>query len=292
MEEQQWSELGVDVRRPSAARVHDYLLGGDCNFEADRLLARQVLEAMPDAARLARANRDFQRRAIELLVAEGVNQFLDIGSGIPTAHGSVHECARRHDPLARVAYVDVDPVAVEHGSVLLAGDDRAVIVRGDVCAPTAILRDPVVCRTIDFARPVGVLLLAVLHFVSDAGQARAIIDQLARRVAPGSFFVLSHLVPETPRSFTQLGEIMVGLEPVDPGVVHLRAWRPDPSADEGEPVQDELVVGVWRRPPASDALASADEAGAFGRGEQWRGLDGGDLAQRADCGGKKRVERV
>src|SRR5688572_15286219 len=143
----------------TAARIYDYYLGGVHNFSADRAAAQQVTSVFPFIPTAARANRAFLGRAVRVLVAAGVRQFLDIGSGIPTV-GNVHEIAQAVAPDARVAYVDIDPVAVSEGQELLAGNDRAVALLGDLRDPQAVLAHPGVRRLLDFGQPTALLLAA------------------------------------------------------------------------------------------------------------------------------------
>src|SRR3954447_22751324 len=143
MERPDWAPEGVDLDRPSAARVYDYFLGGAHNFAVDRELAEQIARMTPNIGDTMRANRSFLRGAVRFLVGEGITQFLDIGSGIPTV-GNVHEVAQQADSRARVVYVDSDPVAVAHSRAILAGDEHTVVVHADVRQPETFLEDPTV----------------------------------------------------------------------------------------------------------------------------------------------------
>ena len=146
----------ADFERPSQARIYDYLLGGSHNFAVDREAARVLISMVPDVPLIAQANRAFLRRAVRFLVAAGIRQFLDLGSGVPTA-GNVHEVARQLAPDARVVYVDIDPVAVAEGRQILAGEDRIVVLQEDARRPERIVGHPAVRELLDFDRPVGVL---------------------------------------------------------------------------------------------------------------------------------------
>src|ERR1022692_433189 len=159
---------GVDTQRANVARVYDYLLGGSHNFLADQDLGRAMAAVEPNVRAIARANRAFLGRAVRFLAGAGIRQFLDIGSGIPT-QGNVHEVAHQANPGARVAYVEVDPVAIAHSKAILAGHDNAAIVDGDLREPEKILAHDAIGRLIDFSQPVGLLLVSVLPFISDAG---------------------------------------------------------------------------------------------------------------------------
>src|SRR5690348_3004214 len=161
-----WAPEGVQVDRPSAARIYDYLLGGSHNFAADRAVAEQAIAAIPDLVTQARGNRAFMNRAVRFLLGQGVRQFLDLGSGIPTV-GNVHELARRTAPDARVVYVDLDPVAVAHSRHVLSGIDEVVAVQADMRRPAEILADERVRAVLDFDQPIAILAVAVLHAISD-----------------------------------------------------------------------------------------------------------------------------
>src|SRR4051812_3645423 len=167
MERPAWAPRSIDITVPSVSRMYDYYLGGSHNFEVDREAARRAMEFMPGLPKVMQANRAFLRRAVRFAVGEGVTQFLDIGSGIPT-FGNVHEVAQAAAPGARVVYVDHDPVAVAHSEAVLEGDEGAGVVAGDLRKPRDILASSEVGRLIDLNRPVALLLVAVLHFVEDA----------------------------------------------------------------------------------------------------------------------------
>ncbi len=141
MERPAWAPQGIDISVPSVSRIYDYYLGGSHNFEVDREAARKAMEFMPGLPKIMQANRAFMRRAVRYAVQEGVTQFLDIGSGIPT-FGNVHEVAQAADPEARVVYVDHDPVAVAHSRAVLDGNDRAAVVTADLRKPREILAAP------------------------------------------------------------------------------------------------------------------------------------------------------
>jgi hypothetical protein len=183
-----WVPPGVDTKRANVARVYDYWLGGSHNFLADQDAARATAAVQPSVRMSARANRAFLGRAVRFLAANGIRQFLDIGSGIPT-EGNVHEIAQRADPDARIVYADVDPVAVAHSRALLDGSQGAAVIEADLREPAEILRNATVRGMIDFAQPVGLLLVAVLHFLADADDPWRIVATLRdpavlRRVRP------------------------------------------------------------------------------------------------------------
>jgi SAM-dependent methyltransferase len=256
----------VDVTRPSAARVYDYFLGGAHNFEVDRQLAEQVGALTPNLAETMRANRGFLRRAVRFLVGEGIDQFLDIGSGIPTV-GNVHEVAQEADPTARVVYVDVDPVAVSHSRAILAGNDRAGVVQADLREPERILAEARALGLLDLDRPLAILLAGVLHFIPDADDPYGIVERLRAVLAPGGFLLISHATqdrqpPEvleaqrlsartgteiTLRSHADLARFFGDLTLVDPGLVFLPEWRPDAPQTEEHPERIGAYGGVARR---------------------------------------------
>ncbi|MGY2062369.1 SAM-dependent methyltransferase, partial [Nocardia gipuzkoensis] len=185
-----WAPEGIDLDRPSASRVYDYFVGGMHNFEIDRTLARQIEAFTPNVAETMRANRDLLRRCVRFLVDAGIDQFLDLGSGIPTV-GNVHEVAQARNPAARVIYADIDPVAVAHSRAILDGNPDAMVVQADVAAPEAILSDPQVRDLLDFDRPIAVLLLGVLHFVPEEAEPGKCVARLQEAVAPGSYLAIT-----------------------------------------------------------------------------------------------------
>jgi hypothetical protein len=235
----------IDWRKPSPARVYDVHLGGSHNFAVDREVAAKVAAVMPELPELLRANRSFLRRAVLHLVRAGVRQFLDLGSGIPTV-GNVHEVALNADPSCRIVYVDNDPVAVSHSKSLLRGIPGAGAVLGDLRDPDAILSDSTVRELLDFTQPVGILLVAVLHFVSDEERPARIVRSYVDAVAPGSSLVVSHATAgdaehvrdaaqEYSRSVNgfylrgrqQVADLFGGLPLVEPGMTGVADWHPD-----------------------------------------------------------------
>jgi hypothetical protein len=197
MERPGWVPRGIDVDQPSIARVYDCYLGGFHNFTADRALVDEIRRALPGAPLFARANRTFLTSAVRHCVQQGVTQFLDLGSGIPTV-GNVHEVARKADPRARVVYVDSDPVAVAHSEAILDGDELAIIVEADLREPKRILEDPAVRKLLDFDRPIALLMVAVLHFIGDSEDPAGIVDEFAAPLVPGSYFIMSHATNDGP----------------------------------------------------------------------------------------------
>ena len=183
LDQSDWVPPEVDTKQANVARVYDYWLGGNHNFLADQDVARAITAIEPNAAAFARANRQFLGRAVRYLTTAGIRQFLDIGSGIPT-EGNVHQVAGQADPQARVVYVDVDPVAVAHSKTLLSGNPNAAVIQADLRDPQTILTQVQTRRLIDPAQPTGLLLVAVLHFLSDAEDPWQKVAALRRGLHP------------------------------------------------------------------------------------------------------------
>ena len=256
-----WAPAGVDLDRPSAARVYDYYLGGFHNFPADREMAKKAIQMWPELPLMMQANRAFLRRAVRFAVGQGVTQFLDIGSGIPTV-GNSHEVARLADPSSKVVYVDVDPVAVAHSRAILAGDASTAVVQADLRDPDRILADASVNRLLDLDQPIAILLVAVLHFVATEDNPLTVIARLRDAVVPGSLLVISHAsqdgqpeladshqrlyartpTPMTMRSQSEISDLFTGFELVPPGVVPIQQWRP-----EGRPEDSSDAAGGAKR---------------------------------------------
>jgi hypothetical protein len=258
----------------TAARIYDYFLGGTHNFPADREAAETILRMFPRTRMAAQVNRAFLRRAVRFLCARGVTQFLDIGSGIPT-EGNVHEIAQQAEPEARTVYVDIDPVAVSESQEMLEHNEFAVAIQGDAREPRSIVEHPLVRKVLDFDRPVAVLMVALLHFVADDDEAKAIVGHLMDALPSGSYLVVSHVVDETTPDYVQSEDVrrvhevyrkqtssmlrlrtrveveafFDGVELLEPGVVWLTDWRQEP----GDPI------------PAEDDIAYYVAAGGVGR---------------------------
>ncbi|MUT93903.1 SAM-dependent methyltransferase [Streptomyces sp. Z38] len=268
MERPAWAPRSIDITVPSVSRMYDYYLGGSHNFEVDREAARKAMEFMPGLPKVMQANRAFMRRAVRFAVSEGVTQFLDIGSGIPT-FGNVHEVAQVADPEARVMYVDRDPVAVAHSKVVLEGNDRADVLAADLRKPQEILGSDEVGRLIDLNRPVALLLVAILHFVEEADDPYGAVAELRGALAPGSMLVLTHatyegipLPPERAegavdvyrdmrnplimRTRDEIARFFEGYDMVEPGLVPMPRWRPDTAPEDEDPYAFSGLAGVGR----------------------------------------------
>jgi uncharacterized protein YbjQ (UPF0145 family) len=256
-----------DTDRPDAYRIYDYLLGGSFNFAADRAFARDLLDTLPWAREVARHNRAFLSRAVRFAAGSGVRQFLDLGSGIPTA-SRTDEIARAVDASCRTAYVDDNPIAVAHAEVLLDGDDHAQAVRADLRDPAGVLDLPAVTDLLDLSRPVALVVGAVLHFVPDADEPARILAYYRERLVPGSLLVLSHLThervpdevakavlqyrqgtsPVFDRARAEITALFDGWELLDPGVVFTVQWRPDHTEQSfDDATRAALLAGVGRR---------------------------------------------
>jgi len=262
-----WAAAGVDPTKPNIARVYDYWLGGRHNLVADRELAEAMATLDPWIPAACKANRAFLGRAVRFLTGQGIRQFLDIGSGIPTA-GNVHEVAQSTAPGARVVYVDRDPVAVTMGRKLLTGNDRADVVQADIRDLDAILGSPAVGRLIDFGEPVAIMLVAILHFVLDADEPYRLVQRLRDTAAPGSYLILSHVTLQDnealaaaaeriynsraadgqARSREQIAGFFGDWELAEPGLVYSPKWRPgSPDDVPDHPEKYWFLAGVARK---------------------------------------------
>ncbi len=247
----------VDVDRPSSARIYDYFLGGAHNFEVDREAAVALQQAHPAIGLGMRANRSYLRRAVSFLTSAGIDQFLDLGSGIPTV-GNVHEIAQRTNPDAHVVYVDLEPIAVTHGNTILAGNDRAVAIHADLRRPAEVLDHPDTKAMLDLERPIALIVAGVLQYVSDADDPAGVIAGYTDRLVPGSYLAMSHpsqddltherkagtstvgtvydrtATPFTYRTRSRFEALFTGLDLVEPGVVHMWSWHADADGEHNE----------------------------------------------------------
>ncbi|MEV7013099.1 SAM-dependent methyltransferase [Streptosporangium sp. NPDC051022] len=268
MADEEWTQRGIDVNTPSVARLYDYYLGGKDNFPVDRAAAEEVLSTVPEVRIAARENRAFLGRAVRFLAGSGIEQFLDIGTGLPT-QGNVHEVAHEINPDARITYVDYDPIVLAHARALLrASKGEVTVAPGDLREPEEILHSPEVLKHLDFTKPVAVLLVAIMHFITEADDPRRIVATLRDAVPSGSYLVLSHgthdFHPEAARKGTEVYEransplvlrsraeileLFDGFELVNPGLVWLPEWRPDDFPLYDDPSQSLAVCGVARKP--------------------------------------------
>ncbi|MGF7236730.1 MAG: SAM-dependent methyltransferase [Frankia sp.] len=255
-------ELNTDV--PHIARIYDYWLGGKDNFAADRAVAEQAMAAMPSMTASVKTNRAFLARAVNYLATEaGIRQFLDIGTGLPSANNT-HEVAQRAAPSSRIVYVDNDPIVLVHARALLSStpEGRTSYISGDLRDPDAILSRA--AEILDFTQPVALMLVAVMHCVPDEDDPYSVVRRLAAALAPGSYLVLSHpaadvnpsagagnaaarmnqMMPAkvTMRRRDDVARFFDGFELLEPGVVAATQWRTDDSAPTA------MWAGVGRRP--------------------------------------------
>lgn len=271
MTQQDWVPLDIDMTVPSMARTYDFILGGGHNFAVDREVGARMERAMPGLRHAARVNRAFLGRVVRFLVDQGVRQFLDIGSGIPTV-SNVHEVAQERDPRCRVVYVDRDPVAVAHSELMLAGNDRAAVLRADMRDPEQIMRSPQVERLLDLDQPVGLLMLLMLHWVPDDADPRGLLARYGAHLARGSYLAITHVTGDhqgeelteatdvlkrskspdqiTLRTRAGIAELFTGFALVEPGLVGCGEWRPRGPGDIADEPDMNLLVyaGVGHKP--------------------------------------------
>jgi hypothetical protein len=242
---------GVDTTVAHPARVYDYWLGGQNNFPADREAGERVLAATPGLQMRVRANRAFLVRAARFLAgAAGIDQFLDIGTGIPSANNT-HEVAQAINPSSRIVYVDNDPIVLVHAKALLTSTPQGAtdFIQADLRGPHRVLTSA--ARTLDLNRPVALILLGVLHLIQDVEDPWGIVSDLMAALPSGSYLAISHpavetnpgqreaqrrynervATPQTLRTRDDVARFFVGMEMIDPGLVQVHEWRPDPGDD-------------------------------------------------------------
>jgi hypothetical protein len=267
-----WAPDAIDIEVPSAARMYDYYLSGSHNFAADRALAEQAMRNWPHAQLFVQANRAFLTRVVTMLARDaGIDQFLDLGSGIPTV-GNVHEVALSVNPAARTLYVDSDAVAHAHGTALLASVPQARYLRADVRDPESVLTSPELNGFLDLNRPVAVLMFLVLPFVPDSDDPAGIVAAYREATCPGSYLALTHGTSDYQptstvenvtavyrqashtmnlRSKAQIAKILDGYELLEPGLTDTIAWRPDPDSEPdplgGDVAAYSMYAAVGRR---------------------------------------------
>lgn len=256
-------QFDIGVAHP--ARMYDYYLGGKTHFAADRAAADEVLQVLPEGRDMAISNRGFLGRAVRFLAAEGITQFLDIGTGIPSP-GSTSEVVHRVNPGARVVCIDNDPVVITHARALLRDGGPVSVVHADLRDPEGLLAAPGVTSALDWGKPVAVLLVAVLHFIRDQERPERIVQALKDAMPSGSYLVISHgtqdfspdhasaavrgydqaAAPFVLRSRDQVDRFFGGLDMVEPGLVQLPFWRPEGDID-GDPSKIWLYAGAGRK---------------------------------------------
>jgi len=263
-------EPRIDTTKPHAARMYDYYLGGKDHFAPDRETAQKAMASWPAVRTAVRENRAFLGRAVRYLVAEaGIRQFLDIGTGLPSAN-NVHEVAQGEAPSCRILYVDNDPIVLAHARALLTSSPqgKTAYIHADLRAPEKILKDRATTQTLDFSQPVALMLVAILHFLPDSDDPQPIIATLLDALPSGSYLVASHVTPEhdpegvgglertyqaaglptqsrTADEFADLA--FAGLAVVDPGVVLVSEWRPDSASPRPLAKEVNWYGGVGRK---------------------------------------------
>ncbi|GAB3559340.1 hypothetical protein J2S53_002537 [Actinopolyspora lacussalsi] len=255
---------GLDPYTPNIARMYDYFLGGSANFVADREAAEQLLRAFPGNQEWTHINRAFLGRAVRVCAEAGIDQFLDLGSGIPTK-GNVHEIAQQVNPAARVAYVDIETIAANHARQLLADDPLSSMTQADITDPQAVLNAPGVAELLDFDRPIAVLAVAILDIL-DLDDPAALMARYRDACVPGSALAISNSAmldiseeevggaqevfetTTTPtlrtRDHGEVLEMFAGYELLDPGVVPSAQWRPDEPVSEEYAARSNAYAGV------------------------------------------------
>ena len=264
-----WVPADIDTSVAHPARVYDYWLGGKDHFAADRALGDAIMAAVPTIKTMARANRAFSRRAVRYLAGEaGVRQFLHVGTGIP-AVGNTHEVAQEAAPAARVVYVDGDPIVLVHARALMTSHDAGAIgfILGDLREPEEILADPALAATLDLSQPVALMLVAELTYFRDEEDPRAMVSTLMDALPSGSYLAITHPTADfnaramagavaaacrggitlVPRSRAETEAFFTGLDLVEPGVVPVVSWRPDPGPQPG-PHSAYYYAGLARKP--------------------------------------------
>lgn len=259
-----WVSTNGDVERPNVARLYDYYLGGAHNFAVDREFAEKTMEKVPTAA-IVQHTRAFMRRAVRLCVARGIRQFLDLGSGIPTA-GNVHEVAQQADPTCRVVYVDNEPATVAHSRTMLRDNAGAAIAEADIRDVDAVLATPEVRGMLDLSRPVALLMVAILPCIRDDEHPVELVARYRDAIADGSHLVVSHLTadeqpdlveelvgvvaetstPIVARSKAEVEALVSGFDLVEPGLVLATRWRGEAEPATGAEAVSYGAVGVKR----------------------------------------------
>jgi hypothetical protein len=256
----------IDTTRPSIARAYDVVLRGNDNFEVDRAFVAEIAKVIPEIYDVATYNRLLLGRGVRFMLSQGITQFLDLGSGLPTVENT-HQVAQRTHPESRVVYVDNDPMVRAQGQALLAANERTAVVTSDLRDPAAILGDESVKRLIDLGRPVGVMLVGILHHLHDDEDPQGIVDAYMAAVPSGSHLFITHFCASSQESrdaeqkylallgtgrFRTVAEITAffdGFELVEPGVVPLPLWRPEADVPEELTVGQRLMFGGIARKP-------------------------------------------
>ncbi|WP_327139630.1 SAM-dependent methyltransferase [Nocardia sp. NBC_01327] len=263
----------VDTSQPSIARAYDAVLGGKDNYEADRLVARQLAETLPGIGDLARYNRAVLARGVRYLADEaGISQFLDLGAGLPTMENT-HQVAQRVRAQARVAYVDIDPMVLAHGRALLMENEYTTVITADLRQPDSVLAHPEVRALLDFTQPVAVMLVGILHHLHDSEDPQGVVDAYMSAVPSGSQLFITHFCDSGPeaheleqtflqflgtgrfRTHAEIARFFGDCALAEPGLVPLPLWRPDGVLPEHLPLHEQLtlderlmIAGIARKP--------------------------------------------
>ncbi|HKS44336.1 MAG TPA: SAM-dependent methyltransferase [Amycolatopsis sp.] len=262
------NEQAPQLDKPNAARVYDYFIGGKLNYAIDREFAHKVIDELSNVREVCLFNRYWLRRVVRFGIEQGIRQFLDIGSGMPT-EGHVHEVAQKLVPESRVVYVDNEPIAVAHSQIVLEGNERAAMVNADGEQPETIFGHPDTRRLLDLREPIMVIMAALVHFIPNDRNPAGLVAQYRDCIAPGSYFALSsdvndlqdpswlravEMYKETAnplylRSGEELAALLTGFDIVEPGVVFTPLWRPDNPEDIGpNPERAGIMAVVGRKP--------------------------------------------
>lgn len=258
---------GIDITIPSIARAYDYALGGKNYFEVDRKIVDTLKETFPGVLAIAKINRTFLQRGVAYLTGEaGIRQFIDVGSGLPSA-GNVHEVAHKIDPTARVVYVDHDPIVLAHGRALLADNASTTVIQADAADPQSILDDPVTREFIDFDKPFAVLLSGIIHHLSDEQDPVRVAQTFTAAMPSGSYLLSSNFLDDDDPEAKQLEAKILGafrtgrfrtweeqrayfdgLEMVEPGLVYANDWHPDVNTEKSSSWHTFYCGGIGKKP--------------------------------------------
>jgi hypothetical protein len=258
-----WIPSTVDIDKPSAARMYDYLLGGNHNFEVDRAFIEKIIHVQPEAKRFAIMNRAFLRRVVLFMIERGIRQFLDLGSGIPTV-GNVHEIAGEANAESRVVYVDNEHVAVAHSQLLLENNENAAMVQADITKPGLVLNDSNTQRMLDFDQPIGLLAVTIGHYILPDQDPSGVFAAYREALPSGSYLALTHFTNDfsvvrgeeltdlmkksqnnvCARTREEVLSFFGDFELMEPGLVTTSQWRPDRVPENDDAEQDGLYAGV------------------------------------------------
>jgi hypothetical protein len=263
---EEWAPQGIDVSTPSIARAYDVVLNGKDNFEVDRTFVAEIVKVVPEIYDVATYNREILGRGVRFLADQGIRQFLDLGSGLPTVQNT-HHVAQGAAPESRVVYVDNDPIVLAHGRALLAENDRTAVVTADLRDPESVLNDPAVKALIDFDQPVAIMLVGILHHLNDDEDPQGIVDAYMNAAPSGSHLFITHFCASSQEArdaevkylallgtgrFRKPEEITAyfdGYDLLEPGVVPNPLWRPDGDVPTDLTVGQKLMYGGVARKP-------------------------------------------